>query len=313
MRILVTGASGFIGRHLVASGMELGNEVVGTMLSPEELENRLPRPPGVEWKRLDLRDGGSVHRVIEDVLPEAVFHLGAQAYVQAALRDPVETFQTNVLGTIHLFEALKKRPPAKGILLASSASAYGTASRLPITEEALLLPTNPYGVSKAAQDMLAYQYSVNFGLRIIRARLFGTTGPGKVGDALNDFAVQVARLERAGEPGQLKVGNLETRRDVSDIRDVLRALWIALERGDPRMPLNIGAGKSYSIREVAAALQRLARVPIQTVIDPALLRPTDEPDNRADISRMKALGYEPKIAIEQTISDALNYWRAESS
>ena len=311
MKLLVTGASGFIGRHLLVSAVARGHEVVGTYLTDDELTTRLPNPSSVVWERLDMRDPKAVGAIVERLRPEGVFHLAAQAYAQKAWKDPVDTFESNVIGTIRFYEALRAHPPRAGTLLAASASAYGVPTVLPVPEDVPLNPTNPYGVSKATQDMLSLQYSLNFGLRIVRARLFGTTGPGKTGDALNDFARQVARLERTGRPAELKVGNLDTRRDVSDIRDVVKALWLVFERADPRASVNVGAGQSYSIRDFANTLVRLARVPLTITPDPALFRPTDEPDNRGDISRLRALGYAPEYPIERTIADALDYWRGE--
>ncbi len=311
MKLLVTGASGFIGRHLLVSAVERGHEVVGTYLAHDELATRLPNPSAVQWERLDMRDSEGPARILDRVRPEGVFHLAAQAYAQKAWADPVDTFESNVIGTIRFYEALRRHPPRYGTLLAASASAYGAPPKLPVPEDVPLNPTNPYGVSKAAQDMLSLQYALNFELRIVRARLFGTTGPGKTGDALNDFARQVARLERAGQPGELRVGNLDTRRDVSDIRDVVRALWLVFEKGDPRAPVNVGAGQSYSIRDIADTLVRLAKVPLSVIPDPKLFRPTDEPDNRGDISRLRALGYTPSYLLERTIQDALEFWRGE--
>ena len=309
MRLLITGASGFIGRKLGAMSVANGHEVVGTYLTSEELSARDLPKSGVTWVQLDIREEARVHQLIEDVRPEGVIHLAAQSYAKIAWADPVGTFRTNVLGTIHLYEALRKHPPPRGTLIAASGAAYGTPTELPIREDFPLNPTNPYGVSKACQDMLSLQYALNFDLRILRARLFGTTGPGKTGDAMNDFAQQVAALERTGRGGKLKVGNLESRRDISDIRDVLKAMWKIFEVGDPMQPVNIGAGRSYSIGHVAEVLQKLARVPVEITADPALLRPTDERDNRADITRLRAMGYAPSYTLEQTLEDALNFWR----
>jgi GDP-4-dehydro-6-deoxy-D-mannose reductase len=309
LKLLITGASGFIGRHLGAWAVANGHEVVGTYLSSAELAARdLPRA-GVTWKPLDMTDAAGIAQLLETVRPDGVFHLAAQAYAKQAWADPEGTFRTNVIGTIHLYEALRKHPPTHGTLLAASGAAYGAPTVLPIREEFALNPTNPYGVSKACQDMLSLQYSLNFGLRIVRARLFGTTGPGKRGDAMNDFAQQVAAIERTGRAGVLKVGNLEARRDVSDIRDVIRAMWRIFEAGDPTQPVNVGAGESYPIRRIAEELRKLAKVPIEITPDPALLRPTDEPDNRADISRLRALGYSPSYPLERTLKDALDFWR----
>ncbi len=309
MRILITGASGFIGRYLTRSAVERGHEVIATYLSAAELGARdLPRE-GVRWERLSMQDADGVARLVRDAGADAVFHLAAQAYAQRAWADPADTFRTNVLGTISLYEALRETRPSSGVLISASGAAYGVPPRLPISEDFPLNPTNPYGVSKACQDMLSLQYSLNFDLRILRARLFGTTGPGKTGDAMNDFARQVARIERTGKPGHVKVGNLDTLRDISDVRDAVRALWRVFEFGDPKQPVNVAAGKSYSIRDVAGTLVRLARVPIELVQDASLVRPTDEPDNRADVTRLAALGHVPEYPLERTISDALDYWR----
>ena len=311
MRILITGASGFIGRYLAASAVARGHEVLGTCLSTSELGHPdLPKEK-VRWERLEMQDRDAVTRLIQEYRPDGVFHLAAQAYAQRAWADPADTFRTNVLGTIYLYEALKEHVPRSSTLLAASGASYGAPTRLPITEDTPLNATNPYGVSKACQDMLSLQYSLNFRLRITRARLFGTTGPGKTGDALNDFARQIAALERTGKGGTIRVGNLDTLRDVSDIRDVIRALWLVFDKGVPTEPVNVGAGRSFSVRWIAEQLVRLAKDPIEVTADPALFRPTDEPDNRADISRLRALGYEPSFPMERTIADALDFWRKE--
>jgi GDP-4-dehydro-6-deoxy-D-mannose reductase len=313
MKILITGASGFIGRYLSGFAVSKGHEVIGTYLSANELSARdLPRS-GITWRRLDMQDRTAVEQTVQEVRPDAVFHLAAQAYAKKAWSDPADTFQTNVIGTIYLYEALRRFPPEKGVLLSASGAAYGVPTRLPIVEDTPLNATNPYGVSKACQDMLSLQYSLNFGLRILRARLFGTTGPGKTGDALNDFAKQVALMERSGQPGTIKVGNLDTLRDVSDIRDSVRALWLIFEKGDPKEAVNVGAGRSFSIRWIAEQLVKLAHVDVELTTDPALLRPTDEPDNRADVSRLRKLGHSPEYPMERTVSDALNFWRESAT
>ena len=309
VRILITGASGFIGRHLSAYAVSRGHTVTGTYLSESELSARDLPNKGIQWVRLDMRAPAKVKPLVAECHPDAVFHLAAQAYAKKAWNKPFDTFRTNVLGTIALYEALRRYPPRKGTLLTASASAYGEVKALPIREETPLNPTNPYGVSKACQEMLSLQYSLNYGLRIVRARLFGTTGPGKTGDALNDFARQIAAIERTRTPGILRVGNLSTRRDVQDIRDAVRALWLVFEKGIPSQPVNIGSGKSCSIRWIAETLARLSRVAVKIRVEKALFRPTDEAGNEAEISRLLALGYHPDFPIERTISDSLDYWR----
>lgn len=309
MHILITGASGFIGRYLSTYALAEGHDVTGTYLSQSELSARDLPQRGIHWVPLDLQDPPQLNRLLSECHPDAVFHLAAQAYAKRAWADPLDTFRTNVLGTISLYEAIRRTPPREGVLLTASASAYGEVTALPIREDTPLNPTNPYGVSKACQEMLSLQYSRNYDLRIVRARLFGTTGPGKTGDALNDFARQVAALERTGQPGILKVGNLSTRRDVQDIRDAVRALWRVFEKGVPSQPVNVGSGKIYSIGWIAETLAHLSRVALEIRQDPALMRPTDEPANQADVSRLRALGYTPSFPLERTIADSLEFWR----
>ena len=313
MRILITGCSGFIGRYLASFAVEKGHEVIGTYLTESELNARDLPKDSVRWIKLDMQQPEAVDRLVRDLRPEGLFHLAAQAYAKRAWADPADTFRTNVLGTIYLYEALKDHAPKSSTLLASSGASYGIPTELPIREDIPLNATNPYGVSKACQDMLSLQYALNFNLRIVRARLFGTTGPGKVGDALNDFARQVATIERTGKPGKIRVGNLGTLRDISDIRDVVRAMWLIFEKGDPKSPVNIGAGHSYSIRWIAEQLVSLARVPIALEEDAGLLRPTDELDNRADTRRLMALGHTSEYPMERTLEDSLNFWRAAPS
>ncbi len=310
MRLLITGGSGFIGRYLCALAAEKGHEVIGTYLSQSELDAMPPLSASIQWRHLNMQDRAEIDRTIDEVKPEGVFHLAAQAYASVAWRDPQATFATNVLGTVCLFEALRRHPPKHGTFLASSASAYGSAARIPTPEDSVLNPINPYGVSKACQDMLALQYSLNFGLRIVRGRLFITTGPSKTGDAVSDFARRIVRLERAGRPASLPVGNLLPRRDISDVRDIIQAIWKVFEAGDPQMPVNIGAGASYSMQGIVDDLVGRAQVRLAPTPDPALFRPTDELEIRADVTRLRALGFVPRISIHETVADVLEYWRA---
>jgi GDP-4-dehydro-6-deoxy-D-mannose reductase len=309
VRILVTGASGFIGRYLSSYAAEQGHEVIGTYLSRPELSSRIPTHHDIRWTSLDIRDAAAVQSLVESLRPDAVFHLAAQAYAQPAWKDPQGTFDTNVQGTIHLYEALRKAPPSRGVLLAASASAYGTPPGLPITEEMPLRPVNPYAVSKATQEMLSYQYFVNYGLRIVRGRLFCVTGPGKTGDVVNDIAQQIATTERDGGTTPIRVGNLEARRDISDVRDAVRALWRVFEAGDPREPINVGAGTSFLVRELVEELVRRSHRPLHLAVDPVLLRPSDEPHLWADIARLKSLGFQPQYPMAETLGDALQFWR----
>lgn len=309
-RILVTGGMGFIGRHLTERLLAKGEEPWVTTYRQDDPTLWPEALRGVPIVPMDLQDPEQVRRAVERVRPERVYHLAAQAYPLRSWKDPSETYRINVLGTVHLFDALREHPPPEGILLASSGAIYGTRDRAPIGEDAPLLPTNPYGVSKACQDMIAFQYATNYGLRILRARLFGTTGPGKTGDAPGDFSRQIARAEANGGGPRIKVGNLAAERDISDVRDVLDAFELLLAKGDPGVPVNVGAGRTYRIGEILEILRKAARIPIEPVEDPALLRPTDEPVVLADTTRLRSLGYVPRHPIATTLTDSLDYWRA---
>jgi GDP-4-dehydro-6-deoxy-D-mannose reductase len=309
MRLLITGASGFIGRYLCRYALDQGHEIVGTYLAREELPATASLGNVVRWEQLDLQDPHRIEPLLADVEPDGIFHLAGQAYARRAWQDPVDTIRTNVEGTVRLFEALRRHSPPRGTFVACSASAYGAVTRIPTPEETPLHPINPYGVSKACQDMMSFQYSLNYGLRIVRGRLFITTGPGKTGDALNDFAQRIVELESSGRPGQLPVGNLTARRDISDVRDVVRAIWKVFEAGRPDQPVNIGSGSSVTIESIAQMLLQRARVPLSLTLDPSLLRATDESEIRADITRLRSLGFTSEIPLERTVADALEYWR----
>lgn len=222
----------------------------------------------------------------------------------------MRTFRTNVDGTLHLLEWLRHHSPKTKLGFAGSSAAYGISVHQPIPEEEPLLPSSPYGASKAAADVICYQYSVSYGIPTYRFRIFATTGPGKAGDAPNDFATQVARLERGPAPRVLAVGALSTRRDFSDVEDTVRAMWTIVEKGTPGEAYNIGSGVTRTMGSIVEGLQRLASVPIEIREDEARLRRVDEPVIHADNRRLKALGWSPQVPWERTLESLLDHWRA---
>ena len=304
--------TGFIGRNLAASLLRDGHDIVGTGLTEGEKAFLPPELEGIPALRLDMRDRPLVEALIKVTRPEAVYHLAGQAYVIPSFRDPVGTFETNVLGTVYLFEALRKHSPDAPVAIACSGAEYGWPRSLPIKEDHPLEPVSPYGASKAAQDILAFEYFKGHGLRTYRPRLFGTTGPGKVGDAPNDFASQIVGIELNEGRGVLYTGDLSTARDISDVRDTVQAMRTIMECGQPGEAYNVGRGSPVPIREVLDRLlaETPARIEVRSV--PERMRPADEPTLYPDTSKLRALGWEPVIPLEQTLRDLLEFWRSHA-
>ena len=309
MKVLITGMTGFIGRYLAESVTSEGHEVIGT--GYQESEKRL-LPPSlreIPLRTLDMRDRAMVEKTVESVRPDCVYHLAGQAYVIPSFRDPATTFEVNVLGTIYLLEAVQRYCPRASVAVACSGAEYGLPRKLPISEDHPLEAVSPYGVSKAAQDLLAHQYYASHRLNTFRLRLFGTTGPGKVGDAPNDFASQVARAEANSGRGIVQTGDLSTARDISDVRDTVRAMELVVARGEPGEAYNLGHGAPVRIREVLDQLLALSTARLEVVPAPERMRPSDEPVLYPDTTKVQKLGWEPQISLKQTLTDILDFWR----
>jgi GDP-4-dehydro-6-deoxy-D-mannose reductase len=224
--------------------------------------------------------------------------------------------ETNAGGTINLFEALRRLGQGPRVLVAGSSAIYGFVKpdEVPVGEDHPMRPLHPYGVSKVAQEMLAFQYFKNFGAWACTARIFNTTGPGKVHDVCADFASQVARIEAGMQKNPMRVGNLEPRRDITDVRDQVRGLAAIMENGEPGESYNLSSAKAVPIKEVLDRLVALSTAKIMVTVDNKLMRPTDEPvimgDNRKVIG---ATGWRPKIPISRTLEDSLEFWRRRFS
>ena len=307
-RVLITGGTGFLGSYLAALLDQRGDDVVRTCLVDPDPFLR-DRAAHGRIEHLDVTDRAEVDRVMEAVRPELVFHFAGQPYVQPSWEDPVGTFRINIDGTVHLLEWIRRNGPKTRFAFAGSGAAYGIAERQPIEEDTPLRPSSPYAASKAAADVICFQYCSSYGIPTYRFRIFGTTGPGKRGDAPNDFATQVARLERGAAPRVLRVGNIDTRRDVTDVRDTVRAMLTVVEKGTAGEAYNIGSGEARSIKGLLDELCRLARAPIEVQQAPERVRRVDEPVIQADTRRLRALGWAPEIPWSQTGSDILDHWR----
>ena len=314
MRVLVTGITGFAGSHLVDYMLTLpGVEVFGIHRWRSRTENVEHFLDKVRMSECDLRDASSVRDVLEEVKPERIFHLAAQSFVPTSWTAPTESITTNLLGQLNIFEAVKKVHLKPRIQIACSSEEYGLVheDELPIRETNPLRPLSPYAVSKVGQDFLGYQYFMSYKMPIVRTRGFNHEGPrrGPV-FVCSDCAKQIADIEKGRRAPVIRVGNLDARRDFTDVRDVVRAYWLSLEKGEPGEVYNICSGRAWVIRDMLDHLLSLTKVKVKVEQDPARMRPSDVPVLLGDASRFrKATGWEPQIPFEQTLRDLLEYWR----
>jgi GDP-4-dehydro-6-deoxy-D-mannose reductase len=295
-RVLITGASGFAGRHLVDACAAGGDEVVTA-------------PPA---SAADLRDAGATRRVVAGARPDVVYHLAAQAHVGRSWEDPAGTVEGNLAMTLNVLEAVRAEAPDAVVLLIGSGEVYGPPDTLPTSEDALLSPQNPYAVSKASGDLLGGMYADAHGLRVVRARAFNHSGPGQEPIyAIANFAKQVAAGIDAGEdPVNVVIGNPDTRRDFTDVRDIVRAYRMLAARGESG-PFNVCSGVAHSARELLATLERVTGVRVGFEVDPARVRAHEVMEVRGSFERLReATGWEPEIPLEKTLADSVEYWRA---
>ena len=315
MKILITGVTGFVGSHLAEYCLSLDQqvEVIGTCRWRSRRENIEHFEDAINLYECDLRDASSVKTLLADIQPERIFHLAAQSYVPSSWNSPGETITTNVIGQLNIFEAMRETNSTASIQIAGSSEEYGLVhpEEAPITEENPLRPLSPYAVSKVAQDMLAYQYFQSYGLKVVRTRAFNHTGPRR-GDVFvtSNFAKQIAEIEAGQRPPVIHVGDLNPKRDFTDVRDIVRAYWLSLEHCSLGEVYNVASGKAYRIKEVLKILLDNSGQDIEVVEAPERLRPSDVPLLLGDNSRFcKATGWVPEIPFEQTAKDLLDYWR----
>ncbi len=311
MHALVTGGTGFLGSYLVHFLADQGTDVTATHFSGSSRPDGGPHPH-VEYVPLDVNDKKEVSKVFERAKPDVVYHLAGQAFVIASWEDPSGTFGTNLMGTLHLLEAIRRNRPRTRFAFAGSGTEYGDSPIVPTPEDSPLRPTSPYAASKAAADLLCYQYFRSFELPVFRYRIFGTTGPGKRGDSTNDFASQIAALERKPPPRVLRAGSLDKKRDITDVRDAIRAMVMVAGRGEPGEAYNIASGIPRDVGQNLQTLLSFAKVPIEVQTEPSRVRLVDEPVHLADVTRLQRLGWRAQIPFEQTLRDVLATWRQTS-
>jgi GDP-4-dehydro-6-deoxy-D-mannose reductase len=314
VRVLITGATGFVGPHLAAhlAAVVPDIEIWGLVWSAENSS----APPGVHAVEGDLTQMPTLTAALEASRPEIVFHLAAASSVASSWNQPARVLEVNAIGTINLLEALRCLDLAPRVVVSSSAEIYGPvpAELQPITETAPLCPISPYATSKAAQDLIAGQYFHGFGLHTVCLRLFQHTGPGRPPHfAASSFARQIAMIERGLAPPRIAVGNLETVRDFTDVRDIVRAYFAAAVDGSPGTAYNVCSGRGVRIAEALEMLLELTEVEVEVVVDPTLLRASDIPHLVGSSELFRATtGWHPEIPLEKTFEDLLGWWRSKT-
>ncbi len=304
----MTGAAGFAGSHLL-DRLATRHTPISAWRRPG---GRPPRPqPGVEWTEVDLLDRTAVRQALQRVAPAAVYHCAGAAHVGRAWDRTAATLAINVRGTQFLLEAVAAAGRPIPVLVVSSAMVYRPADH-PISEEAELLPENPYGVTKLAAELLAARMRAE-GVDVRIVRPFNHIGPRQQASFVAaDFARQIVRIERGLRAPELVVGNLAARRDLTDVRDTVRAYELVVEGGRPGRPYNVASGEARTVRELLDGLIARARRPVTVRVDPQRFQPNDRPLLVGDATRIRTeLGWRPGISFDQTLDDLLEYWRAE--
>jgi GDP-4-dehydro-6-deoxy-D-mannose reductase len=314
-KVLITGITGFVGQHLAKHFLSQSDyEVVGTYRSEASLDSLQDLKEHVSFLQLDLMDPKAVSELLLTEKPDYICHLAAQASPAISFKNPSETLTNNIVAELNVLEALRSEE-LKGtrILIVSTGEVYGavTPADLPVDELTPMRPVSPYSVSKIAQDYLALQYFLAYHVDIVRVRPFNHTGPGqKAGYVVSDFARQIVAIEQKKNDPIIFVGNLEAKRDFTDVRDVVRAYQLALEKGVSGEVYNIGSGTSRKIADILETLRSHSQQEIEVKTDPSRFRPIDVPEIVCDYQKFQELtGWKPEIPFEKTLQDILDYLR----
>ncbi|MFX0039507.1 MAG: GDP-mannose 4,6-dehydratase [Promethearchaeota archaeon] len=336
-KILVTGANGFLGSHLIdfcidknymVYGIDRPNQIYRNLshytnekinFSKKEklrsFNNNIEIPTNNKKLRIfecDIKNSQLLEIIIANTKPKFLFHFGAQPLVIPSWKDPVDTIETNVIGTINVFEAIKKHKIDTRVIVACTSAEYGTTTSInrPLKESDPLLAIHPYGISKVATELLARQYFINFGIEVINLRFFNQTGPRRTGDATSDFIKKVAQIELGLSEPVIEVGNLEPYRDYTGIKDSIKAIWLATTMGSPGETYNICSCKKLQIRQILEIALSFSekRIEVKKNVSHKLRR-TDEDVILGDNSKIKnELGWDISTSIEETLRDMFDYW-----
>jgi GDP-4-dehydro-6-deoxy-D-mannose reductase len=310
MRILVTGATGFVGQHLLRllAFKRRSNQVFGTSLNGESAVTN----PNIRVITCDLRDQDRLYHLVRDIRPDHVYHLAALSSVKDSFKNARAVYEANFFASLHLLQAVQRSQPSARVLLVSSAHVYGPVTRrdLPITEHHPLAPDSPYAVSKAAADMLGAQFWRSHGLSVIRARPFNHTGPGQAADFVcSDFARQFALIEAGRREPVVTVGNIKAARDFSDVRDVVRAYDLLLRKGRPGDAYNVSSGRAIPLTEVLTVLSSFVSRKIEVRVEQERIRGAEADAVYGSSAKLRrATGWAPQIPFKKTLLDLYGYW-----
>ena len=315
MKTYVTGAGGMVGSHLIELLVKKGFETLGSYYHPT-VDISDVNLNGVNLFELDIREHEKMFELLFNEKPEYIFHLAAQSFPVVSWKDPYYTMDVNVNGMVGIFESIRKvqeldKDYNPVIVVITSSAIYGEAllkyniNNLP-DESCEMKPLHPYGVSKAAEDLLCYQYFKNYGLKTIRVRLFNCTGPRKIGDISSDFARRAVELKRKGD-NKLVVGNLTALRAILDVRDLCEGLLLLAEKGTPGEAYNICSSHIFKMTHVVECLEKIMGVKYDLITDPKLLRPADEALYAGNCDKIKALGWVEKYQYYDTLKDSVEY------
>jgi len=312
MKALITGISGFAGSYLAEFLINKGYEIFGTFYDKSTFSNLDNIIDKIEIFECDIRNYNNLKKIIEKVRPDEIYHLAAISFVPTSLMNPKLTFDTNLDGTLNLYQAIIELKIEPKILFVGSADEYGSIknSDLPIKENCPLRPINPYSISKASADFLSYFYFKNYHFNIVRVRPFNHIGPRQSPEFVcSDFAKQIAKIEKGLKEPIIKVGNLGAKRDFTDVRDMVRAYWLAVQKGEFGEAYNICSGNGVSIKELLGRFLNMSKKKIKVIQDPKRLRPSDVPLLVGDFKKFtKQTDWEPEIPLKKTLEDILNYW-----
>jgi GDP-4-dehydro-6-deoxy-D-mannose reductase len=313
VRVLITGITGFAGGHLAQVLLDRGDEVLGIARSPDKRLDYLSRE--IRPIICDLRDPVTVSGLLRDIQPEAIYHLAGQASVSKSWADPWATLEDNIRPQLNILQAMIKQKTRARLLVVASNEVYGHVQpeQLPVKEDKLLEPHNPYGVSKVAQDVMARQYYLSHNIDVLRVRAFNHIGPRqRPSFVAASFAKQIAEIEAGFSQPIIQVGNLEAQRDFTDVVDVVRAYALLVEQGHSGEAYNVGAGRAYPIRYLLEVLLSYTTVNIKVEPDPTRMRPSDIPIIYADNSKLcQQTGWKPIYKFEESLRRVLDYWREE--
>jgi len=317
MRVLITGIAGFVGSHLAEYALKKNAEIFGTILPNEPLSNIAHIKNQLTLFKCDITDAKKLELAVKKSKPDFVFHLAAQSNVSLSWKIPQKTMEVNVIGSINLLESLRRYAPNARVLLASSREVYGKVKKsdLPIKEKQPAKPANPYGISKLAMEFLGMQYYYKYGLEAIIMRSFNLTGPRRPASfACSDWAKQLAEIELGLKEPKIEIGVVTALRDFTDVRDAVRAYWLAIQKCNPAEPYNLCSGKALKMKKVLEMILALSDRDIKVVRDEKKVVKIDVPYAVGSNAKLrKVTGWKPKIKFKQTLKDLVNYWKKQLS